>query len=104
VNNPTLVERGLRGALNHPGTSVVQAVVDLARIIHDSSSRNRAIAKRAVHDERPAPFHVYREGMSYCIHGARPVGLSRLTRLDPPYDKSMQIERCLETLRVGVRG
>ena len=69
VNNPKLVERGLRGALNHPGTSVVQAVVDLARIIHDSSSRIRAVAKRAVPDERPAPVHVYREGMSYWIHG-----------------------------------
>jgi hypothetical protein len=69
VNNPKLVESVLHGALNHPGTSVVQAVVDLARIIHDGSLRNRAVAKRAVPDERPAPVHVYREGMSYWIHG-----------------------------------
>ena len=69
VNNPKLVERGLRGAFNHPGPSVVQAVVDLTRIIHDSSSRNRAVAKQAVPDERPAPVHVNREGVSYWIHG-----------------------------------
>ncbi len=61
--------RGLREAFNHPGPSVVQAVVDLTRIIHDSSSRNRAVAKRAVPDERPAPVHVNRESVSYWIHG-----------------------------------
>jgi len=68
VNNPKLVEHGLRGAFNHSGISVVQAIVDLARNIHDGSSRNHAVAKRAVPDERPAPVHVYREGMSYGVH------------------------------------
>lgn len=47
ANNPPLVERILRGGFNHPGTVVVQAVVDLARIIHDGSLRNLAVAKRA---------------------------------------------------------
>ena len=46
ANNPKLVESVLQGALNHPGTVIVQAVVDLARIIHDGSLRNRAVAKR----------------------------------------------------------
>ena len=47
ANNPPLVERILLGGFNHPGTVVVQAVVDLARIIHDGSLRNLAVAKRA---------------------------------------------------------
>jgi hypothetical protein len=51
VNNPKLVESVLQGALNHPGTVIVQAVVDPARIIHDGSSRNREVAKRVVPDE-----------------------------------------------------
>ena len=95
--------RGLREAFNHPGPSVVQAVVDLTRIIHDSSSRNRAVAKQAVPDERPAPVHVNREGASYWIHG---LDLSDYPASHGwiPLDKSMQIERCLETLRVGVGG
>ena len=104
VNNPKLVERELRGTLNHPGTSVVQAVVDLDRIIHDGSSRIRAVAKRAVPDERPAPVHVYRESMSYWIHGLDLSDDPTSHGWIPPYDKSMQIERCLETLHVGVRG
>ena len=53
VADPTLVERVLREAFNHPGPSVVQAVVDLTRTIHDGLSRNLAVAKRAVSDDDP---------------------------------------------------
>jgi thiamine pyrophosphate-dependent acetolactate synthase large subunit-like protein len=70
ANNPPLVERILLGGFNHPGTVVVQAVVDPARIIHDGSLRNLAVAKRVVPDERPAPVHVYREGVYIGFTGA----------------------------------
>ena len=68
VADPTLVERVLREAFNHPGPSVVQAVVNLTRTIHDGSSRNLAVGNEPYPmTTRSNPCEL--GGRVYWIHG-----------------------------------
>ena len=68
VADPTLVERVLCEAFNHLGPSVVQAVVDLTRTIHDGSSRNLAVANEPYPmTTRSNPCEL--GGRIYWIHG-----------------------------------